>query len=152
MRTLLLALVACAESHSAPPPDTQDVAQVVAQLDQRLQGVQLVAQLDQGRNVYTESCAGCHGDAGQGTGDGPAIYGPGALALAPSEGSKRDLLFRSAADVLAWVTKAMPADDPASLSAEQYVAVTAFIVTAHGVALERPLDAANAHAVALQPF
>ena len=142
---LLVSLLACAE----PQPPSQ------AQAPERLVSVAIpeppLAQLDEGRQLYMQHCASCHGETGLGTIDGPAMYGAGALALEPPFGSKRDLPFRTAADVLAWSMRTMPIDNPAALPAEQYVAITAYVINEHGVALERPLDAANAHYVAVQP-
>ena len=59
--------------------------------------------------------------------------------------------FRTAADVFAWASKHMPGDAPGSLSTDQYLAIFAFDLTANGVKLEAPLDAAKAQATVLHP-
>jgi mono/diheme cytochrome c family protein len=72
------------------------------------------AQTDQGKQLYVERCAKCHGPGGEGTDNGPAVVGKDALPLHPRAGAKRDVDFHTAADVFARATKHMPADAPAS--------------------------------------
>ena len=98
------------------------------------------AQIDQGKQLYVEKCAKCHGPGGEGTDKGPAVVGKDAFPLHPRAGAKRDVDFHTAADVFAWATKHMPADAPASLSSEQYLAIFAFDVTANGINLTAALD------------
>ena len=111
----------------------------------------VTAQIDQGKALYGAKCAKCHGDAGQGTAKGPPVVGKDAFPLEPRPGAKRDTKFHTAADVFAWATKNMPGDDPASLTTEQYLAVFAFDLTANGIKLDHPLDAATAQATVLHP-
>jgi cytochrome c len=136
--TLVVLLAAChheapAAQPSQPPPATAD------------------AQIAQGKDLYVAKCARCHGDAGQGTDKGPPVVGKDAFPLDPRPGAKRDVQFHTAADVFAWATKHMPADAPGSLSTEQYLAIFAFDLTANGVKLDQPLDAAKAQATVLHP-
>lgn len=109
------------------------------------------AQIAQGKDLYVAKCARCHGDAGQGTAKAPAVVGKDAFPLDPRPGAKRDVQFHTAADVFAWTTKHMPGDAPASLSTEQYLAIFAFDLTANGIKLDQPLDAAKAQATVLHP-
>lgn len=109
------------------------------------------AQIDQGKALYVAKCASCHGDGGQGTDKGPPVVGKEAFPQKPREGAKRDVEFHTAADVFAWATKHMPADAPASLSTDEYLAIFAFDLTANGVALEQPLDGAKAQSIVLHP-
>lgn len=109
------------------------------------------AQIEQGKALYGERCAKCHGDAGQGTDKGPPVVGKDAFPLAPRPGAKRDVQFHTAADVFAWASQHMPGDAPGSLPADQMLAIFAFDLTANGVKLDKPLDAATAQATVLHP-
>jgi mono/diheme cytochrome c family protein len=142
-----LFIVACSSSSKQEPvAPTQPASEpAVASADP------VAAQIEQGKQLYVEKCAKCHGDAGQGTKDGPPVVGKDAFPLDPRPGAKRDVKFHTAADVFAWATKTMPGDDPASLSTEQYLAIFAFDLTANGVKLTAPLDAAAAQAIVLHP-
>ena len=113
--------------------------------------VTATAQIDQGKQLYVEKCAKCHGPGGDGTDKGPPVVGKDAFPLHPRAGAKRDVDFHTAADVFAWATKHMPADAPASLSSDQYLAIFAFDLSANGIKLERPLDGAAAAKIVLHP-
>lgn len=109
------------------------------------------AQIDQGKQLYVEKCAKCHGDAGQGTAKGPPVVGPEAFPQKPRQGAKRDVEFHTAADVFAWASKNMPGGAPGSLTTDQYLAIFAFDLTANGIQLDKPLDAPAAQAIVLHP-
>jgi mono/diheme cytochrome c family protein len=116
-------------------------------------------QRDAGLQVYTRRCQTCHGDKGQGLTlewrltwpethqncstpkchgtqhpeDGfeikdnyaPAVIGEGTLAR-----------FRTAQDLFTFISTAMPMHAPGSLTEEEYWALTAFLLAAHGVAAD----------------
>jgi mono/diheme cytochrome c family protein len=111
----------------------------------------VTTQIEQGKGLYVEKCAKCHGDAGQGTSKAPAVVGKDAFPQQPRSGAKRDVEFRTAADVFAWASKHMPGDAPGSLSTDQYLAIFAFDLTANGVTLDKPLDGPAAQAIVLHP-
>lgn len=111
----------------------------------------LASQVALGQQLYGSECAHCHGDAGQGTDKGPPVVGKDAFPLDPRKDAKRDVQFRTAADVFAWATQHMPGDDPGSLTTEQYLAIFAFDLTANGVKLEKPLDGETAAKIVLHP-
>jgi cytochrome c len=111
----------------------------------------ITAQIDQGKQLYVEKCAKCHGDAGQGTDKAPAVVGKDVFPQQPRSGAKRDAEFHTAADVFAWAAKHMPGDAPGSLSTDQYLAIFAFDLTANGVKLDKPLDGPAAQAIVLHP-
>jgi mono/diheme cytochrome c family protein len=113
--------------------------------------VSVQAQIDQGKQLYVDRCAKCHGDAGQGTGKGPPVVGNDAFPQQPRPGAKRDAEFHTAADVFAWASKHMPGDAPGSLSTDQYLAIFAFDLTANGIKLDKPLDGPAAQAIVLHP-
>jgi cytochrome c len=109
------------------------------------------AQIERGKQLYVAKCASCHGDAGQGSDKAPPVVGKDAFPLEPRAGAKRDVQFHTAADVFAWATKHMPADAPASLSTDEYLAIFAFDLTANGIKLDKPLDGPAAQAIVLHP-
>jgi cytochrome c len=111
----------------------------------------IATQIDQGKKLYTDNCAKCHGTAGQGTKDAPAVVGKDAFPLDPRPKAKRDVKFHTAADVFAWASKNMPAKKPGSLTTDQYLAIFAFDLSANGVKLDAPLDGAAAAKIILHP-
>lgn len=133
-------LIAC---HSAPAATTPAATTGPA--------TSITAQVDQGKQLYTDKCARCHGDAGQGTDKAPPVVGKDVFPEKPREGAKRDVEFHTAADVFAWTAKHMPGNAPGSLSTDEYLAIFAFDLTANGVQLDKPLDAAAAQAIVLHP-
>jgi cytochrome c len=130
-------LIAC--HHNEPPRGPEPAAGTVT------------AQIEQGKQLYVEKCARCHGDAGQGSAKAPPVVGKDAFPEKPRPGAKRDVDFHTAADVFAFASKTMPGGAPGSLSTEQYLAIFAFDLTANGVQLDKPLDAAAAQAIVLHP-
>jgi len=138
MRSLILLpllLVACHHEPAAPAAPAATAS----------------AQVEQGKQLYVEHCAKCHGDAGQGGDKAPPVVGKDALPLQPRAGAKRDVPFHTAADVFAWAAKTMPGDAPGTLTTDQYLAIFAFDLTANGVKLAAPLDGPAAQAIVLHP-
>ncbi|HUJ62538.1 MAG TPA: c-type cytochrome [Kofleriaceae bacterium] len=109
------------------------------------------AQIAQGKKLYGEKCAKCHGNAGQGSKDGPPVVGKDAFPLDPRKGQKRAGQFHTAADVFAFASKKMPPKTPGSLTTDQYLAIFAFDLTANGIKLDKPLDAEAAAKIVLHP-
>jgi cytochrome c len=101
-------------------------------------------QVTLGQKLYGEKCAGCHGNSGEGTKDGPAVVGldKGALPLEPAATAKyRKTQFKTVADIADFVVKAMPPKAPGSLTAEEYFAILAFDLKANGIDLgDKKLD------------
>jgi mono/diheme cytochrome c family protein len=141
MRRLILLLPALIACHKNQPPPASPAAG----------GSTVTAQIDQGKQLYVDKCAKCHGDAGQGTEKAPPVVGKDVFPQQPRPGAKRDVEFHTAADVFAWTTKHMPGDAPGSLSTDQYLAIFAFDLTANGVTLDKPLDGPAAQAIVLHP-
>jgi mono/diheme cytochrome c family protein len=82
-------------------------------------------QVVKGREVFRLQCARCHGPDGQGISNiykgmtAPPMIGPAALPLNPRPYQKiRHYQFRNVRDVYEFASAIMPADQPASLSAE----------------------------------
>lgn len=81
-------------------------------------------QANAGQQVYTAHCATCHGAKLQG-GAGPVLAGAGfASNLSYSKMSARQLFD--------FIKSQMPADDPGSLSQQQYFDVLAYILSKNG--------------------
>ena len=114
-------------------------------------GGTVTAQIEQGKQLYVEKCARCHGDAGQGSDKAPPVVGKDAFPEKPRPGAKRDVDFHTAADVFAWASKNMPGGNPGSLTTDQYLAIFAFDLTANGIKLDKPLDGPAAQAIVLHP-
>lgn len=106
------------------------------------------AQVERGGGLYGDHCAKCHGDAGQGTEDGPLVVGEGRLPLTPpAERQVRTTEFRTALDVFAFASENMPGDAPGTLPDEDMVDILAFALFANGVELGEPLGFDNAESV-----
>lgn len=110
-------------------------------------------QIANGRQVFAEHCAKCHGKSAGGTDDAPKLVGTGALPLEPREGQERDARFHTAQDVVEFAMQNMPpkAADRAKLDPEAYWCVVAYVLDANGMELTRPLESSNAPAVMLHP-
>lgn len=137
---VLMGLISCG-SKSAPGPQTPEPSG----------GTSVTAQIEQGKQLYVERCSKCHGDAGQGTDKAPPVVGKDAFPQKPRPGAKRTAEFRTAADVFAFASEHMPGDAPGTLTTDEYLAIFAFDLTANGIKLDKPLDAAAAQAIVLHP-
>lgn len=110
-------------------------------------GLTLEAQVAAGEKAYAESCAGCHGDKGQGKKKALALIGDAALPKDPV--GKRGATFKTAADVLAYMSKKMPKDDPAGLKKETYEAILAFMLSKSNRKLSGALTTETAASIVL---
>ncbi|HEY5920902.1 MAG TPA: cytochrome c [Kofleriaceae bacterium] len=151
MRLALFVLIGCSQTSSATLQNEKPVAPTTPPpMAAPEPSPALVAQITQGKQLYVQTCAECHGATLEGTGDGPALAGKHVLPLEPRADSKRGMQFRTAGDVYAFAAQNMPADDPGSLAPEQYQAIIAFVLGANGVRIERPFDTASAQTIALR--
>ena len=82
------------------------------------------AQAQSGAAVYSQNCAACHG-ATLGGGLGPPLKGPDFAALAASK-------HFTVGSLLDTISRTMPLTAPHSLSADNYAAVTAYILQQSG--------------------
>lgn len=92
-------------------------APTVAAAATQVVGMTAGALTDQGKNVFASSCAGCHGAEGQGV-TGPPLIGPNA----------RFARFNNAQQLLDYTSSAMPMNSPGSLTRDQYLQVTAYML------------------------
>ncbi len=145
----LFAAFAC--GGSAPPAESPETAAASATPEAPMTPASSVTppanfteQVTLGQKLYGEKCAGCHGNSGEGTKDGPAVVGldKGALPLAPAATAKyRKTEFKTVADIADFVVKAMPPKAPGSLTAEEYFSILAFDLKANGIDLgDKKLD------------
>ncbi len=99
-------------------------------------------QVDKGRDLFRLQCARCHGPGGQGISNiyrgmtAPPLIAAGAFPLDPRPYQKmRHFQFRTVRDIYEFASAVMPADQPASLSAEDYWNVIAYLLNANGTAV-----------------
>src|SRR5579872_1553542 len=80
-------------------------------------------QANAGQTAYTQNCASCHANSLQGGGEAPALIG---ASFVNSWGR------RTTQELYNEIRLAMPPESPNSLSADTYVAITAFLLKANG--------------------
>ena len=86
----------------------------------------------QGKSVYTDNCAACHGVNGQGGPKDRLVGGQGTLASdqpIKTVGS----FWPYATTLFDYVHRAMPYQAPGSLSVDDYYAVTAYVLSLNGI-------------------
>lgn len=108
--------------------------------------VYTAAQADRGALVYKKDCASCHGDGLNGVDEAPALTG--AMFLSNWDG-------QSVADLVDLTRKSMPKDNENSLTRQQYVDVTAFVLKANGFpagGTELPVSALRLGLVRIDAF
>jgi len=105
-------------------------------------------QVDKGREYFRLQCARCHGPSGQGITNiyrgmtAPPLIGPTAFPVNPRPYQKmRHYQFHTVQDIYEFASAVMPADQPASLSAEDYWDVIGYLLNANGMPVNgQPLD------------
>ncbi len=103
-------------------------------------GAYTAAQTTSGATVYTQSCAQCHGANLQG-GAGPPLSGQ-TFSQAYGAGT--------AAPLYDFISRQMPQNAPGSLSQQQYLDVTAYVLSRNGLpAGDTPLSMASLSQVSL---
>jgi cytochrome c len=117
------------------------------------------AQALDGARVYEEECAHCHEANGEGKDNtfnglrSPEVMGPTALPCKPRAFQQlRRQNFRTAKDVYAFVSTAMPADRPGRLAPEAYWSVLAYLLKKNDhVPDDTPLGDASSAQMVLHP-
>ncbi len=113
---MVIAASACGSGTSPTPPGTSSTVSP-GQTGAATAGTLAAA----GRTVYTGRCAGCHGDNGQGR-TGPAVIGSGAQLAK----------YNTAGGLYDKISTTMPATAPGSLSSQDYLSVTAYLLVQDG--------------------
>ncbi len=88
----------------------------------------------EGKAIYAERCASCHGAAGTG---GSAEELAGGRLDGPSPDKTIGTYWPYATTVFDFVRRSMPLDVPGSLSNDQVYAVTAYLLNLNGIIDER---------------
>jgi mono/diheme cytochrome c family protein len=114
-------------------------------------------QVDKGRETFRLQCARCHGPSGEGIRDiyrgmtAPPLIGSTAFPVDPRPYQKmRHFQFHSVQDIYEFASAVMPADQPASLTADDYWNVISYLLNANGMAANgQPLDQQSAARMSL---
>lgn len=88
--------------------------------------------VDRGQSVFAENCAACHGENGQGGIKDRLVGGQGTLATdmpVKTVGS----FWPYATTLFDYIHRAMPYQDPGSLSVDDTYAVSAYILSLNGI-------------------
>jgi mono/diheme cytochrome c family protein len=112
------------------------------------------APLDQagrGEKIYASTCAGCHGEKGEGTEDRPAFIGENALPEKPrAEAQSRKTELHTAQDLFEYIKSDMPPIAPGSLSDDEVWALVAFQRRSSGAPVRGDLGPQNAASINLR--
>ncbi len=82
----------------------------------------------EGRTVYRNACAACHGERGQGIGDYPALVGGQGTLTSKAPVQTVGSFWPYATTVWDYIHRAMPYQRPGTLSNREVYAVTAYIL------------------------
>jgi mono/diheme cytochrome c family protein len=118
-------------------PATADEVKKI-DIDVRPDGVGLPAgsgTAAQGRQVFAQKCAVCHGASGEGTVTGPRLIDatPFKTGVTPATVGN---YWPYATTVFDYINRAMPFDKPGSLTADEVYALTAFLLSENKVIAE----------------
>jgi len=91
----------------------------------------------QGRDLYTNNCAGCHGPGGQGGIKDRLAGGVGSLATATPVKTVGSY-WPYATTLYDYIRRAMPYQAPGSLTNDEYYALAAYLLNVNGIV---PADA-----------
>jgi len=106
--------------------------------------------VSRGAEVYAESCAGCHGENGEGSEGRPKLVGKDAIA--PDPKGARKVPIHTAQDLFAFIKSDMPPIAPGSLDDEQYWAIVTYLSKANGADLHgQAVTSKNAAAIQVHP-
>ena len=87
----------------------------------------------QGAALFAEQCSGCHGDHGEGRGDFPALAGGRGSLSTASPKLTVGSYWPYSTTVWDYIRRAMPYQNPGSLSANEIYAVTAYVLFLNGI-------------------
>jgi cytochrome c len=100
-----------------------------------------------GRTVFSEQCASCHGDSGEGAVGDRLVGGQGTLA-SPKPVRTVGSYWPYASTLFDYVRRAMPLNAPQSLSNEDVYAVSAYLLNLNGIVPDNAvLDAKSLAAI-----
>lgn len=103
----------------------------------------------QGSAVYTQSCAACHGDKGQG-GPAPRLVGGFGTLTQHNPVKTVGSYWPYASTLFDYIRRAMPFNAPESLTDDQVYAVSAYVLSLNGIVPDdATLDAASLPKIAM---
>lgn len=91
----------------------------------------------QGRSVYMARCAGCHGKRGQGSSVNPALVGGRGTLTTDKPLATVGSYWPYATTLWDYIHRAMPYQNPGSLTSDQVYSVTAYILFMNQIVGER---------------
>ena len=100
----------------------------------------------EGKGVFTARCASCHGPRGEG-GDGPALVGGKGTLATPTPKKTVGSYWPYATTVWDYVNRAMPFNQPGTLSHDEVYAVAAYVLFLNDIVGEE--DVLNANSLPL---
>ena len=128
-------------STSTPPPAASYAAPAAA-------NGEVAAQIAKGQQLYASKCATCHGAAGQGTSQAPAVIGNGALPSNPPANRRlRTGAFRTAKDLGMFIKDNMPMGS--TTPPDQTGATLAFLLQSNGITPTQPMSPTSAATIPL---
>ncbi len=98
-----------------------------------------------GAPIYAAKCAGCHGDQGQGTSQGPQLVAPVPWQVGGPITMGNFAPY--APPIFGYIWGSMPYDSPQTLTPDEAYALTAWILAQHGIIGEN--DSMNAQTLPL---
>jgi mono/diheme cytochrome c family protein len=102
----------------------------------------------QGETVYVASCQGCHGERGAGKPNDPLVGGQGTLVGNAVPTKTVGNFWPYATTLFDYIRRAMPLNEPKSLTDDQVYAVSAYILQLNGlIAANDVMDARSLPAV-----
>lgn len=87
----------------------------------------------EGATVYAERCVACHGEKGEGKPNDRLVGGIGTLAGPQPTVRTVGSYWPYATTLFDYVRRAMPLEEPQSLTADQVYAVTAYVLALNGI-------------------
>jgi S-disulfanyl-L-cysteine oxidoreductase SoxD len=90
----------------------------------------------EGRAIYMQSCAACHGPRGEGTNDYPALAGGQRTLKSDNPLPTIGSYWPYAPTVWDYINRAMPYQNPGTLKPDEVYAVTAYLLSMNGVVPE----------------
>ena len=153
---IVLVLNACAQSASRQPFGIGRLATPTEvagwNIDARADGVGLPVasgSVRQGRAIYEDKCAACHGAKGEG-GPGPRLAGGYGTLATVNPVLTVGSFWPFATTLYDYINRAMPFDQPQSLTPSEVYAVTAYTLQLNGIVDEDAvLDRSSLPAVAM---
>ena len=91
----------------------------------------------QGRQIYKNLCANCHGDQGQGTSQYPALAGGQGTLNSKDPVRTVGSFWPYATTVWDFIHRTMPYQKPGSLTVDETYSVTAFVLFINGIVDEK---------------